>query len=99
MPPSAARAVLLLAFAPAMAAAVEPQAVDPQAVDPHEKPVTLDRVQVIATRTPQASSEVPASVSVIEGADLATDTLGTTMSEKLTSVPGLLARHRQNLAQ
>src|SRR5688572_7474131 len=96
MPTSAARAALLLALAPATVAAVEPQAAVPQR---EGNPVTLDRVQVIATRTPQASAEVPASVSVIEGADLATDTLGATMSEKLSSVPGLLARNRQNLAQ
>jgi iron complex outermembrane receptor protein len=96
MPPSAVRALLLLALAPATAVALESQTVEPQ---PEEKPVTLDRVQVIATRTPQASAEVPASVSVIEGADLSTDTLGATLSEKLSSVPGLLARNRQNLAQ
>ena len=96
MPTSAAHAALLLVLAPATGAAVEPQAAVPQR---EEKPATLDRVQVIATRTPQASAEVPASVSVIEGADLATDTLGATLSEKLSSVPGLLARNRQNLAQ
>src|SRR5687768_13196872 len=92
---SAARVVLLLAFAPATVAAAPPQA----AVPPEKNPVTLDRVQVIATRTPQPSAEVPASVSVIEGTDLATDTLGATLSEKLSGVPGLLARNRQNLAQ
>ena len=94
MPTSASRAALLLALAPATVAAVASPAEEPQ-----QTPVTLDRVQVIATRTPRPSSEVPASVSVIEGSDLATDTLGTTMSEKLGGVPGLLARNRQNLAQ
>ena len=61
--------------------------------------VTLPRVQVVATRTPQARNAVPAAVTVLEGADLATDTPGTTVSEKLAAVPGLLARNRQNLAQ
>ena len=101
MPTSAARAVLLLALllpalAPATVAAVESQGAVPQ---PDKKTVTLDRVQVIATRTPESSAEVPASVSVIEGVDLAIDTFGATLSEKLSTVPGLLARNRQNLAQ
>lgn len=60
---------------------------------------TLDRVQVIATRTPRATAEVPASINVIEGADFETDSLGATLSEKLATVPGLLARNRQNYAQ
>ena len=62
-------------------------------------PTTLERVQVIATRTPQAGAAVPASVSVVEGADFRTDSLGATLSEKLATVPGLLARNRQNFAQ
>ncbi|MFD0740176.1 TonB-dependent receptor family protein [Lysobacter koreensis] len=64
-----------------------------------QAPTTLERVQVIATRTAQAGAAVPASVSVVEGADLRADSLGASLSEKLATVPGLLARNRQNFAQ
>lgn len=61
--------------------------------------VTLDRVQVTATRTPRATLEVPAAISVVEGADFETDALGVNVSERLSAVPGVLARNRQNYAQ
>ena len=69
------------------------------AVEPQRQPAELDRIQVTATRTPQAAQDVPASISVVEGADYRTDTQGATLSEKLATVPGVLARNRHNLAQ
>jgi iron complex outermembrane receptor protein len=61
--------------------------------------VTLDSIQVTATRTPQSGSGVAASVSVVAGADYRTDARGINLSEKLDGVPGILARDRQNYAQ
>ena len=69
------------------------------AAEPQGAITTLERVQVTATRTPHATQDVPASVSVIAGTDYRTDTLGANVSEKLSAVPGLLARTRQNYAQ
>jgi len=69
------------------------------AAEPQRKIVDLDRVQVTATRTPHAAQDVPASISVVEDADYRTDTLGASLSEKLATVPGLLARNRNNYAQ
>lgn len=62
-------------------------------------PVTLDRVQVTATRISQDPWQVPASISVIAGDGYRTDTVGAGLSEKLPTVPGLVARNRQNFAQ
>lgn len=59
----------------------------------------LDRVQVTATRSPRALERTPASITVVSGDALRTDTPGTTLSEKLVGVPGVLARSRQNYAQ
>jgi iron complex outermembrane receptor protein len=64
-----------------------------------QEPRELDRVQVTATRTPRALERTPASITVVEGDTLRTDTPGIGLSEKLAGVPGLLARNRQNLAQ
>ena len=62
-------------------------------------PVELDRVQVTATHAPAAARDVPASVSVIDRDDGRTDSLGAALSERLTTVPGVLARDRRNYAQ
>ncbi|KGQ18132.1 TonB-dependent outer membrane receptor [Lysobacter dokdonensis DS-58] len=62
-------------------------------------PVELDRVQVTATHAPAAARDVPASVSVIDRDDGRTDALGASLSERLTTVPGVLARDRRNYAQ
>lgn len=83
----------MLAFcAPAFAAEPQRRSTEPEIVE-------LDRVQVTATRTPHAAQDVPASISVVEGEDFRTDTLGASLSEKLAAVPGLLARNRHNFAQ
>ena len=60
---------------------------------------TLDRVQVTATRTPRDTDEVPAAISVVPMRGARRDTLGATVSEQLSGVPGVLARSRQNFAQ
>jgi iron complex outermembrane receptor protein len=60
---------------------------------------TLDRVQVTATRSPQAAQSVPAAVSVVDGALLERDRLGVALSDVLAPVPGVLARNRHNYAQ
>ena len=62
-------------------------------------PVELDRVQVIATRTPHDTRDVPASVTVVDMDAARVDTPGATLSEHLLAVPGLLARDRHNQAQ
>ena len=59
----------------------------------------LDRVQVTATRVPRALQRTPASLTVVDGDALRTDTAGVALSEKLVGVPGVLARTRQNYAQ
>ena len=62
-------------------------------------PVTLDRVQVQATRLRGVPAfDTPASLDSI---DLHGDsaTAGVNVSEKLSGIPGLLARDRQNYAQ
>jgi iron complex outermembrane receptor protein len=64
-----------------------------------QPPVELDRIQVTATRLPETARDVPASVSIIERHDGRTDTLGAALSERLATVPGLLARDRHNYAQ
>lgn len=64
-----------------------------------QEPRELDRVQVTATRTPRPLERTPASLTVLSGEELRTDTPGVGLSEKLAGVPGLLARNRQNLAQ
>lgn len=59
----------------------------------------LDPITVTATRTPEPSFDVPASVDGVPGAAFNTDTLGVNLSEGLSAVPGLIARNRQNYAQ
>ncbi len=72
-----------------------------QAVDPAETPAAtlIDTVTVTATRTATPAFEIPASIDVIDGGELHEATLGVNLSEGLSSVPGLLARDRQNYAQ
>lgn len=81
---------------PLLAPAQQPTA--PQA-PAQSAAVTLDRVQVTATRTPRDRDDVPAAVSVLAGDALRRDSPGIGLSEQLAGVPGVLARNRQNLAQ
>lgn len=59
----------------------------------------LGPVTVTAARTSQPAFDVPASIDVIRGSAYNGDTLGANLSEGLATVPGLLARNRQNYAQ
>jgi len=59
----------------------------------------LEPMVVSATRTPTPAFEVPASVSVVDGATLREGQLGVNFSEAMGLVPGLSARDRQNYAQ
>jgi len=62
-------------------------------------PVTLDKVQVQATRLQGVEAfDVPASISVA-GLGEGLNRANASVSEALAQVPGLLARERQNLAQ
>src|SRR3546814_8427348 len=58
-----------------------------------------DTVVVTATRLPESSFEVPASIDVISGDRFRNDTLAVNLSEGLSGVAGLSARDRQNYAQ
>lgn len=90
-------ACALIACAPL---AVLPAPAAAQATPDAQAPArTLDRVQVTATRTPQAAQSVPASVSVVDGALLERDRLGVALSDVLAPVPGVVARNRHNYAQ
>jgi iron complex outermembrane receptor protein len=66
---------------------------------PGDDAVTLDRVVVNATRLQGVSAfDTPASVDIIGlGGD--SNRAGVNLSERVTGVPGLLARDRQNYAQ
>ena len=58
-----------------------------------------DAVVVTATRAPQPSLEVPASVDRIEADELREGRAQVNLSESLGRVPGIVAQNRQNYAQ
>ncbi len=62
------------------------------------KAAELADVVVLATRVPQASLDVPASVSRVDGAALRQG-LGVNLSESLAGIAGLSVQNRQNYAQ
>jgi iron complex outermembrane receptor protein len=62
-------------------------------------PDGLDVVTVTATRIAMPSFNIPAAISTISGAQLRTDALGVNLADDIASVPGLLARNRNNYAQ
>ncbi len=64
---------------------------------PVQTATTLPPVSVTATRTQQAPFEIPASIDVV--AEPPGGSLDVNLSELLRSVPGVLARDRQNYAQ
>src|SRR5580693_6206057 len=59
----------------------------------------LDVVTVTATRLAMPSFNIPAAISTVSGDQLRNDALGVNLSDDLGSVPGLLARNRNNYAQ
>ena len=60
---------------------------------------TLQAVTVTATRIANSSFNVPAAISSVPGEQLTQGALGVNVSDDLSTVPGLLARNRNNYAQ
>ncbi len=58
-----------------------------------------DAVVVTATRAPQPSLEIPASVDRVYGEDIRTGRPQVNLSEDLGAVPGIVVQNRQNYAQ
>ncbi|HEY5263883.1 MAG TPA: Plug domain-containing protein, partial [Steroidobacteraceae bacterium] len=63
-----------------------------------DDPPTLKTIVVTATRMAQPEFDIPASIDSVN-IDEHPDTLGVNPSEYLSTIPGLLARDRQNYAQ
>jgi iron complex outermembrane receptor protein len=59
----------------------------------------LDTVTVTATRIAMSAFNIPAAISTVSGDQLRNDALGVNLSDDLATVPGLLARNRNNYAQ
>lgn len=59
----------------------------------------LDVVTVTATRLATRSYDIPAAISTVAAEQLRNDALGVNLADDLASVPGLLARNRNNYAQ
>lgn len=62
-------------------------------------PRPLPTIVVTATRIPEPAFDVPASITAVQVGNPDGDTPGVNASEYLRSVPGVLARDRQNYAQ
>ena len=60
---------------------------------------SLDVVTVTATRLALPSYDIPAAISTVSAGQLRNDALGVNLSDDLATVPGLLARNRNNYAQ
>ena len=70
------------------------------AAAPVQGPVTrLSPIMAVSTRMDRPASEIPASVSVIDGAQIRANQLQVNLSEGLRGIPGLTVRNRQNYAQ
>ena len=59
----------------------------------------LDVVTVTATRIAMPSFDIPAAISTVSGSQLRNDALGVNLADDIATVPGLLARNRNNYAQ
>src|SRR5690242_19779828 len=59
----------------------------------------LSTVTVTATRIATTSFDVPAAISSVSAQQLQNQALGVNLSDDLGTVPGLLARNRNNYAQ
>ena len=69
------------------------------AADAPSGPATLETVTVTAMRVPSTTFNVPAAISSVPGEQLTRAALGVNVSDDLSTVPGLLARNRNNYAQ
>ncbi len=59
----------------------------------------LETVTVTATRVGVPSFNIPAAISAVPGTQLHDDALGVNLADDIATVPGLLARNRNNYAQ
>ena len=59
----------------------------------------LESVTVTATRIASNTFDVPAAISSVPAQQLIDDALGINLSDDIATVPGLLARDRNNYAQ
>jgi len=59
----------------------------------------VEVVTVTATRLARPSYDIPAAISTVEGSQLRDDALGINLADDIGTVPGLLARNRNNYAQ
>lgn len=66
---------------------------------PAQGQTNLSPVVVTATRSEAPAFDVPASISAVSVDDPTANTMGVNPSEYLGTIPGLLARDRQNYAQ
>ncbi len=82
---------LAAVFSSAVAMAIDAQ---PEAVGGQ-----IDDIVVSATRRPERSFDLPASVDRVDGATIRDGQLGINLSESLATVPGLSVQNRQNYAQ
>ena len=88
------RALLIPALAASLASFAATAAPSRDADDP-----SLNEVVVTATRIGVASFDVPAAISTVFGDQLRNDALGINLADDVATVPGLLARNRNNYAQ
>jgi iron complex outermembrane receptor protein len=84
---------LLAALPAAIAVAAEPPPADPN------DQTSLPTIVVTATRTAQSAFEIPASVDAVTIDAPGDNTPDINVSEYLDSIPGVVARNRQNYAQ
>src|SRR5688500_18895111 len=87
------RVCLLLLTASALPLAAQAQSRGPT----DDRP--LEEVVVTATRIEAALFDVPAAISRVSGEQLRNNALGINLADDMASVPGLLARNRNNYAQ
>jgi iron complex outermembrane receptor protein len=59
----------------------------------------LETITVTATRVAMSSFNIPAAISTVSGGQLRNDALGVNLADDIATVPGLLARNRNNYAQ
>ena len=64
-----------------------------------EESLSISPVVVTATRSEQNSFDVPASIDVVDSAQIHDQQLQTNLSESLARVPGISVANRQNYAQ
>ncbi|RZT98578.1 iron complex outermembrane receptor protein [Advenella incenata] len=80
--------------------AAAPDMATPATAATTEAPITqLSPIVATSTRMDRAASEIPASVSVIDGAHIRANQMQVNLSEGLRGIPGLTVRNRQNYAQ